>query len=126
MRYPAADTLFTSNDLNMTCVTTVNQAVDTSVQVTHKWEGPGGVLTTVNETTVSNVTSLGRDYSSTVYFSSLRSSHSGTYTCSSSVSAVETSGSVVTSVLQTASNSFNASKNLIKTHYKYIVVQGCS
>ena len=108
-RYPAADTLFTSSELNITCVTTVNQAVDTPVQVTHQWEGPGGVVSTDNETDVSSVTSSGQDYSSTVFFSSLRSSHSGTYTCSSTVSTVEASVFIPTSAVQTASTSFDAS-----------------
>ena len=109
-RYPAADTLFTSNELNITCVTTVNQAVDTPVQITLQWDGPGGVVSTDNETDVGGVTSSGRDYSSTVFFNSLRSSHSGTYTCSSTVSAVEASDLIATSAIQTASTSFNASK----------------
>ena len=126
-RYPAADTLFTSNELNITCVTSVNQAVDTPVQVTHQWEGPGGVVSTDNETNVSSVTSSGRDYSSTVFFSSLRSSHSGNYTCSSTVSAVEASVFITTSAIQTASTSFNAGKestkmNAILTHLFSVAV----
>ena len=109
-RYPAADTLFTSNELNITCVTTLNQAVDTPIQVTHQWEGPVGVVSTNSLMSVSSITSSGRDYSSTVFFSSLRSSHSGTYTCSSNVSAVEASVFIITSAIQTASTSFDASK----------------
>ena len=114
-RYPASDTLFASNELNITCVTTVNQAVDTPVQVTHQWEGP--VLTPeTNETYIyiSDATGSGQDYSSTVFFSSLRSSYSGIYTCASTVSAVEASDFIVTSAVQTGSTSFSASKMHIR------------
>ena len=91
-------------------MTTVNEAVGIPVQVTHQWVGPGGVVSTNSLVSVSSVTSSGRDYSSTVFFSSLHSSHSSTYTCSSTVSAVEASDFIVTSAVQTASTSFDTSK----------------
>ena len=107
-RSPSTSTVYTSDGLSLTCVTTVSEAVDIPVQVTHQWVGPGGVVTTNSLVSVSSVTSSGRDYSSTVFFSSLRSSHSGTYTCSSTVSAEEASVFIATSAGQTASTSFDA------------------
>ena len=122
-RYPAADTLFASNELNITCVTSVNQAVDTPVQVTHQWDGPGGVVSTNSLVSVSSVTRSGQDYSSTVFFSSLVSSHSGTYTCSSTVNTTE--ALVIASAAETASTSFNASKEITFTVCSIIMMEIC-
>ena len=95
-------TVYTSNQLTLTCVTTVSQAVDLPVQVTQQWVGPEGVVTSDNETSVSEVTGSGRDYSSTVVFDYLLSSHSGTYTCSSIITSVVPSVFIVTSDVQTS------------------------
>ena len=102
-----SDTVYTYDEMSLTCVTTVSETVGIPVQVTHQWVGPGGVVSTNSLVIVSSVTSSGRDYSSTVVFSSLRSSHSGTYTCSSTVSAEEASVFIVASEVQTASTSFD-------------------
>ena len=109
-RFPNTSTVYTSDGLSLTCVTTVSEAVDIPVQVTHQWVGPGGVVSTNSLVSVSSVTSSGQDYSSTVLFSSLRSSHSGTYTCSSTVSAEDVSVFIATSAIQTASTSFDAGR----------------
>ena len=66
-QYPT-NTLYTSDELTITCVTTVNQAVDVPVQVTHQWVGPGGVVSTSSHVNVSDVTSSGHEYSSTLSF----------------------------------------------------------
>ena len=65
----------------------------------------GGVVT------VSEVTGSGVEYSSSVSITYLSSSHSGTYTCTSTVVPLRPSVFITSSVSQTASTQFTASKD---------------
>jgi hypothetical protein len=107
-RSPSTRTVYTAEALTLTCVTAVNPAVDTPLQVIHRWVGPGGVVTAGNSVGVSSVTGSGWEYTSSVIFTSVRSSHSGTYTCSSTVSPLQSSVFIGSSAVQTASTSFTA------------------
>ncbi len=107
-RSPNTETVYTSDSLTLSCLTTLNQAVDIPVRVTHQWVGPGGAISTGGVVTVSEVTGSGVEYSSTVNIAYLSSSHSGTYTCTSTVVPLSPSVFIASSVSQTASTSFTA------------------
>ena len=106
-RSPSIATLYISDPLNLTCVTMVNQAVDVPVVVTHQWIGPGGVVSSSNGVSVIGVTGSGHTYTSMVMFNSLLSSHSGTYTCSSTVSPVGSPVFIASEAVKTSSISFS-------------------
>ena len=57
---------------------------------------------------VSGVTGSGHTYTSMVMFNSLLSSHSGTYTCSSTVSTVGSPVFIESEAVKTSSISFSA------------------
>ena len=95
--------VYTSTRLNLTCITVMNTEVDTPVTVTHSWQGPSGSISRYSSRpTIYNVTQVGQVYWSSIFFSSgVRTSDSGTYTCTSSTSSastyIATSGSVAAS-----------------------------
>lgn len=87
-RSPSSGTLYTSDALSLTCVTTLTSsiAVDVPVYVSHQWIGPRGVvINTGNGILVSEVSISGLEHRCNLTIPSLRSSQSGTYTCSSIV-----------------------------------------
>ena len=114
--YPSTGTVYTGDTLLLTCMTRLNQAVDTAVRVTHLWTGPGGVVSSGSGVRVSTVTGSGQEYSSSVTFTSLRSSHSGTYTCSSTVSPVQSSLFVKSSEEKMGAISFRTGNGNITTY----------
>ena len=59
-------TLYTEDDLTLTCTIELNEAVDTGVDVTVEWTGPNGVteLSTSGRITVSDVTGSRPTYQS--------------------------------------------------------------
>ena len=105
---PSSAEVYTARPLSLICVTRLNQAVDTPVRVIHQWTGSGGVVTSSSGVVVSTVTQLGQEYRSSVIFTSLSSSHSGTYTCSSTVFAQPSSVFIEQSDAETCSTSFKA------------------
>ncbi len=107
-RSPSTETVYTSESLILTCVTTLNPAVDIPVRVTHQWVGPGGAVSTGNGVAVSVVTGFGFEYSSTISIAFLSSSHSGTYTCTSTVAPSRLSVFLESSAVQTTSTQFTA------------------
>ena len=111
-RSPSIATLYTTDQLNLTCVTKVHQAVDVPVVVTHQWTGPGGVVSSSSGVSVSGVTGSGYTYTSMVMFNSLLSSHSGTYNCSSTVSPVGSPVFIAPGAVETSSTSFNAGMHI--------------
>ena len=110
-RSPSSATVYTSESLTLTCATTVNQAVDVPILVTHQWVGPQGAIYTGSGVTVSAVTASGLVYSSTVTIAYLSSSHSGTYECSSTLSPAQPSVFIESSITKTASTDFTACKH---------------
>ena len=81
-------TLYTEDDLTLTCTIELNAAVDTGVDVTVVWTGPPGdtMLSPDGRITVSEVTGSRPTYQSTVDITSLQMSDSGTYTCTATAS----------------------------------------
>ena len=89
--------------LNLTCITVLSPEVDTPMTVTHTWRGPSGSISRYSSRpTVYNVTQDGQVYWSSIYFSSgIRTSDSGSYSCTSSTNSassyIATSGPVAAS-----------------------------
>ena len=81
-------TLYTEDDLTLTCTIQLDEAVDTGVDVTVLWLGPPGTteLSTGGRITVSDVTGSNTTFQSTVDISSLEISDSGAYTCTATAS----------------------------------------
>ena len=78
-----SQTAFLSEQVELTCITTFfDPFVDTPVYVTHDWTTPSGVVITERG---SAITGSYQQYRSTLSFSSLQSSDSGTYICASTV-----------------------------------------
>ena len=104
--HPDTTQLFTTQQLNITCFTTLHSAVDTAVGVANTWSGPAGVISSDGHVTVVSVAGTNLEFNSALRFSSLQSSDSGTYSCFSVVSLVSSyivsSDSVSASVAVTA------------------------
>ena len=76
-------TLYTEDDLTLTCTIELDAAVDTGVVVTVMWIGPPGnmMLSTSGRITVSDVTGSDTTFQSTVDILSLEMSDADDYTC---------------------------------------------
>ena len=85
-------TLYTEDDLTLTCTIQLDEAVDTGVDVTVEWSGPNGVteLSTGGCITVSDVASSNTTFQSTVTVTSLEISDTDDYTCIVTASGNET------------------------------------
>ena len=97
---PDSTQLFTTENLDLVCLSNVNLAVDVPVQVTINWLGPSGrAINTLSDRHISilGVEGAMLEYDSTLRFSSLQSAHSGTYTCSSVATPANTSRYVLNS-----------------------------
>ena len=81
-------TLYTEDDLTLTCTIELDEAVDTGVDVTVVWTGPPGdtMLSPDGRITVSEVTGSRPTYQSIVDITSLQMSDSGNYTCNATAS----------------------------------------
>ena len=100
-------TLYTEDDLTLTCTIELDEAVDTEVVVTAVWLGLGNtLLSTGGRITVSDVTGSNTTYQSTVDITSLEMSDASAYTCTVSASGngttfvTEGSGSAATTTVQ--------------------------
>lgn len=118
---PNTTTLFTTQQLNLTCYTILHPAVDTAVGVANTWSGPAGVVSPNGHITVVGVAGTSLEFNSSLRFSSLRSSDSGTYTCFSTVSLV--SSYIASGESVSASVVVTASKWLMRlTHFTLLVM----
>ena len=89
--------LFVNQSVTLTCTATLSQHVDTSVAVVVTWTGPRGVLSTITMATQET-------YTNTVTVNALRTTDSGSYTCSAIArpdvsSTFVTASTITTSVL---------------------------
>ena len=100
LRKPDSTQLFTTENLDLVCLSNVNLSVDVPVRVTINWLGPSGQAINVSADSHVSILSIEGamlEYDSTLRFSSLQSAHSGTYTCSSVATPVHTSRYVLNS-----------------------------
>ena len=113
VRIPST-TVYTTTQLNLTCITLLNSAVDTPMTLTHSWRGPSGSISRYSSRpSVYSVVRVGQEYRSTILFSSsMRSSDSGTYYCSASIRSTSSSSYIVTSRSVQASSSISVGKGI--------------
>ena len=108
---PEPDTaqLFTTDTLDLLCLCNLDLAVDVPVQVDIKWLGQSASVMS-NDSRVSVVDSEGEvlEYNSILSFSSLQSSDSGTYTCTSIVVPLPTSRYIINSDSGSTATTFDA------------------
>ena len=76
-------TIFTGFSLTLTCTIQLSQAVNTGISVSAMWSGPSGAQFTTSSVTVTTT----RTYTSTATISSVRTSDSGDYMCTATVSS---------------------------------------
>ena len=74
-------TLYTEDDLTLTCTIELDEAVDTGVDVTVEWIGPNRTLSGTVPSAISNTT-----YQSIINITSLEISDTGFYTCNATAS----------------------------------------
>ena len=108
LSHPNNTQLFTTQQLNITCYTLLHPAIDTAVGVANTWSGPTGVMSSDGHVSVAAVAGKNLEFNSSLHFSSLRSSDSGTYSCFSTVSLV--SSYIVSSETVSATIVITASK----------------
>ena len=111
-RTPSTDVVFTSSDLELTCVVTVHpSAGETPTDVITEWIGPDGDSLTSNGGSLQ-LSSVSEDpqYTLTARLSPLSSSESGTYTCSSHTQPNTSHPFVVASESVNATTTFEAGK----------------
>ena len=99
---------FTGHALTFSCITYLSITVDTVVIVSHSWNGPSGTLISNKERELSAVEGFPGGYRSNMTFNSLQSSDSGTYTCSSIISAAYQSNFITSSHNTSVSKTVNA------------------
>ena len=75
------DTVYTGDNITLTCTIVVDPAVNTAVMVTAVWSRLEQTVTASDLTMVSN-----RTYKSTLTLTSLETTDSGDYTCTATVS----------------------------------------
>ena len=108
VRQPNRTQFFTTESVDLVCLSDVNLAVDTPIIVNMTWSGSSGNrMRSDGRISVLGDRGTFTEHDSTLQFSSLRSSDTGTYTCSSVASS--TSRYVVASSTTSAVNSINAS-----------------
>ena len=100
--------LFTTDSLDLLCLSNVNLSVDVPVQVSIGWSGPlGRDVQTDSRVQILSVEGAMLEYDSTLRFTSLRSSDSGAYTCTSSAAPTQSTpyiiGSNSTSIVSSVS-----------------------
>ncbi len=105
-------TLYTDEDVSLTCDITLDPAVGSEVAVTASWTGPGGPITTG----VSDISGSGLAYQSTLTLSSLTTSDSGLYTCTASVDPAVPTPLVVGSGDGTDSHTIAVGKDQSTSH----------
>ena len=112
---PESTQLFTTDSLDLICLSNVNLAVDVPVQVNISWLGPlRGAISTDSRVSILGVEGAMLEYDSTLRFSSLRSTDSGTYTCSSIATPKRASRYILSSNSVSTVSSVNAGKDLAK------------
>ena len=109
VRQPDITQFFTTEHVNLICFSSVDSAVDTPISVDLVWSGPSGrIIQSDGRVSVLDAQGMLLDYNSTLQISSLQSSDSGTYTCTSVASSEPASRFVVASDSVSATSTLNA------------------
>ena len=110
-------TLYTEDDLTLTCTIELNEAVDTEVVVTVVWIGPNGALSGTAPSAGSSIT-----YQSIFTVTSLEMSDSGAYTC-----AATATGNGTTFVTESQGGSATTTVQFVgKVHLIIAIILYCS
>ena len=106
---PSNIQLFTTDSLDLVCLSDVDLSVDVPVQVNISWSGPmGGAIQTDGRVSILGVEGAELEHDSTLRFSSLRSLDSGNYTCISTATPTRTSRYIISSSRASTVTSINA------------------
>ncbi|CAI8020956.1 hypothetical protein GBAR_LOCUS12479 [Geodia barretti] len=81
--------LFTNDSLVLTCVIELIPDVDSYVAINSQWRGHSSLTDSERRVIVSDLEGVQLFYNTSVTFSALKSSDSGSYTCSATVSPIE-------------------------------------
>lgn len=107
VRQPDKGQFFTIESVDLVCLSDISLAVDTPISVSMTWYGPSGNrVQSGGHISVLGDRGTFTEHDSTLQFSLLRSSDSGTYTCTSIASS--SSRYVVASETISAASSINA------------------
>ena len=102
---------YTGRSLTLSCFTSLNEeAVDLPVRAVHDWSGPNGVVRSYGRISASDVSGSLGEFQSSLVFTSLLSSESGVYTCSSMVQADPSSIYIASSTTTRTSSVVDAGK----------------
>ena len=89
--------LFTTDSLVLTCVIELIPEVDSYVTINSQWRGHSSLTDSERRVMVSELEGLHLKYNTSVTFSTLRSSDSGSYICSAAVTPQESNSNLIQS-----------------------------
>ena len=80
------DSVYQGTELVITCTATVDNAVNTRINVNMMWSSEPAEIMTIQYITINDTSSSGLEYTSTVTIRPVNTTDSGSYTCTVSVS----------------------------------------
>ena len=89
--------LFTTDSLVLTCLIELIPEVDSYVTISSRWTGHSSLTDTDRRVIVSELEGVHLMYNTSVTFSTLKSTDSGSYTCSAAVSPQEQNNHLISS-----------------------------
>ena len=92
-----SDQLFTTDSLVLTCVIELIPEVDSFVTISSQWRGHSSLTDSGRRVIVSDLEGVQLAYNTSVTFSTLKSSDSGSYVCSATVSPDVSADSLIES-----------------------------
>ena len=112
--------LFTTDSLVLTCVIDLIPEVDSYVTVNSQWSGHSSLTDRERRVIVSDLEGVRLTYNTSVTFSTLKSSDSGTYTCSATVAPVR-DRNLIESQTVDETISISVGKLIISSIHKMVV-----
>ena len=112
--------LFTTDSLVLTCVIDLIPEVDSYVTVNSQWSGHSSLTDRERRVIVSDLEGVRLTYNTSVTFSTLKSSDSGTYTCSATVTPVR-ERNLIESQTVDETISISVGKLIISSIHKMVV-----
>ena len=89
--------LFTTNSLVLTCLIELIPEVDSYIIVNSQWRGHTSLTDSERRVIVSELEGIHLMYNTSVTFSTLKSTDSGSYTCSAAISPQEQNSHLISS-----------------------------